>query len=82
MGKYNDGTKAARKALVERLHDAMVRSVAGTQRQPVSKIRWTTAGVQFPHRRDGAFSDQHCRKVLDDLKAAFRQRLKAAINLA
>src|SRR5207247_536871 len=56
MGKYNDGTHERRPALVNRLYDAMVRSIKNVHVEPVSGMQWKTADVQFPLRSDGAFS--------------------------
>ena len=82
MGKYNDGSREARKQLTDRIYDAMKRSVAHLQRQPITPIRWRTIGLRFPPRKDAAFSEQSSREILNNPKSAFSRRLKAAINLA
>ena len=82
MGKYNDRSRAARKTLTNRIHDAMKRSVAHVKLQPVSPIRWQTIAVHFPPRRDPAFMEQANRELLADPKAKFGVHLKAAFNLA
>ena len=77
-----DGTREARQALSERLYDAMRRSVAALERQPVSRVRWDSAPFRFAARRDLAFTEEPNRRILADPNAAFAQRLKAAINIA
>ena len=56
MGKYNDGTPAAREALSGRLFDAMARSAAEIKRQPVARISWKTTSVEFPLRADASLA--------------------------
>jgi hypothetical protein len=82
MGKYNDGTPAARAALSERLYEAMARAAAHGERQPVTRIAWTTKAVEFPPRTEPEFSADACRKVLGQADKPFPERLKAAMLLA
>jgi len=84
MGKYNDGTPAAREALAGRLYDAMTRSArtASANKQPVTPIRWKTKAVRFPLRSEEGFSEETQERILSDPKAAFGKRLKAAMLLA
>jgi len=76
MGKYNDGTPAAREALSGRLFDAMARSAAEIKRQPVARISWKTTSVEFPLRADAEFSAERVRQVMHQAGAG---RLKAAM---
>lgn len=82
MGKCNDGSRAARAALTDRIHDAMRRCVADLKLAAVAPILWQTIDVRFPPRRDVAFSAETCRRVLASDNAPFADRLKAAFNLA
>jgi hypothetical protein len=82
MGKYNDGTHERRPALVNRLYDAMVRSIKNVHVEPVSGMQWKTADVQFPLRSDGAFSEEASRKILADGKAPVEAAFNAAWALA
>jgi hypothetical protein len=89
MGKYNNGSREARRELVDRLYDAMLRSVndaaeseSHATRQPVTAIRWKSIPVQFPLRSDAPFTAEDQRVILANHKAGFSQRLKAAMLLA
>ena len=84
MGKYNNGTPAAREALAGRLYDAMVRSAdaASANKQPVTPIRWKTKAAHFPLRTETGFSMETQEQILSAPKAAFDKRLKAAMLLA
>ncbi len=49
-GKYNDGSKEMRPVLTERMVDAMVRSEAGLQPEPIQGIKWATHDILPPPR--------------------------------
>ncbi|MEE3371516.1 MAG: hypothetical protein VX346_19445 [Planctomycetota bacterium] len=83
MGKYNDGTRAVRASLVDRLYDAMARAAkAGGNKQPVTPIRWKTTSVQFPLRSDRPFSVKAQQEILASADSSFGRRLKAAMLMA
>jgi len=82
FGKYNDGTRAARDRLVERLDRGMRQSVASVTPYPVDSFDWRTVPVRFGSRREPSFSSDQCRRVLADPKSSDSQKLKAAITLA
>ena len=82
MGKYNNGTRAARAELADRVYDAILRSVADVDPQTVSPIHWRTEDVRFPLRADKQFLGEHNRRILADSSASFRTKLKAGFNLA
>jgi len=82
MGKYNDGTPAARQALADRLYDGMIRSVQSIRREPVSPIEWKTADLRLPLRSGEAFSGPTLRRVMGDTTQLDEDRIKAAMNLA
>jgi len=44
-GKYNDGTPEARRELTDRLHDALLRSVAGLRPEPIRQVGWHTQPI-------------------------------------
>lgn len=85
VGKYNDGTRAARDRLALRLHDAMVRSstaqpdvaVNVTTLKP-TEISWTSAPIPFTVREDGAFNPGLLQSQLAP-EQAFSTRLTAAM---
>ena len=82
FGKYNDGTRAARDRLVERLDRGMRQSVSEVKRFRVDGFGWKSLPVRFGSRREPTFSSKHCRRVLADAGASDSQRLRAAITLA
>lgn len=82
MGKYNDGSVEARAELADRLHDAMVKSVAGVSLQPVSRIGFSSNSVQFSARQDGEFAEAAVRQRVPDKEASNAARIKAASILA
>ena len=82
MGKYNDGSRAARSALAERLYDAMRRSTASVERRAVARIRWKSVRMRLAVRSDDVFSEERSRRILADSSADVASRLKAAIHVA
>ncbi len=82
MGKYNDGTRAARTKLAQRLYDAMDRSASNVERRAIGPIRWKTLDLRLPIRRDSDSIEALNRQIVDDPGASHRQKLKAAFNLA
>ena len=85
VGKYNDGTRAAREQLASRLRDAMQRtnlahpdtSVQIGLLQPTD-IVWTSAPIKFTVREDGAFNPNLLRQQLAPVQP-FSTRLTAAM---
>jgi hypothetical protein len=79
MGKYNDGTRAARQELSDRLFDAMQRSVQAARREPVSPLAWKTVDLRLPSRSEKEFQEAEARRVLADSHAPAHARVKAAM---
>jgi hypothetical protein len=82
MGKYNDGTLAARAELAERLYQGMRAALANVQRHPASRLAWRTEPLKFPLRTDASFTADTCRATLADARQSFNARLRAAMCLA
>ena len=85
VGKYNDGTRAARGQLTSRLHDAMVRSSAAKPDVALdvvnlkpTDVAWATAPIRFTVREDGAFNPGLLQSQLAP-EQAFSTRLMAAM---
>ena len=85
VGKYNDGTRAAREQLASRLHDAMVRSSAAKPEVALdvanlkpTDVAWATAPIGFTVREDGAFNPGLLQSQLAP-EQAFSTRLTAAM---
>lgn len=52
VGKYNDGTDAAREALAERLKQGIRDSVKATQWTSPGDVEWRAENIRLPHRPD------------------------------
>lgn len=85
VGKYNDGSRAAREQLAARLRDAMHRSTVAAPdvavdvtKLPSSEISWKTAPIAFSPRDDGAFNPDLLKSQLDPGQP-FSTRLTAAM---
>jgi len=50
VGKYNDGSEAARQALAVRLRQSMEAAIAAAHFAPVTAMRWQTADLTLPPR--------------------------------
>lgn len=82
LGKYNDGTRAAQRALADRLYDGTVRSIANIRREPVSPIQWKTVDLRLPLRSGEEFSRAASRRVMADTAKTDDERVRAAMCLA
>jgi len=82
FGKYNDGSREARKRLAERVYNGMKRSLASIKRTKVTSLEWRVLPVAFGTNRAPAFSSDACRRVLENPRSADSARLKAAVTLA
>jgi hypothetical protein len=81
-GKYNDGEKANRIVLRDRIHRAMVNSSESTVRFPITKLDWRVESVKFSPRKDVSFTKKASEAVLNDPKATAAKRNNAAFQLA
>src|SRR5262249_35027576 len=83
MGKYNDGALSTRAELAGRLRAAVASSEAAIRDcSPVTPIRWSSAEVYLPLRREPEFSEDVCRQTVQDARARPGDRIKAAMILA
>lgn len=82
MGKYNNGSREARKGLTDRIYNAMKCSLDKVERKPAKTLEWQTVDVNFPVRRAAAFLEDRNRAILKDPNSKYSQVIKAAINLA
>ncbi len=85
MGKYNDGSEEAQAALTKRMLTGLRAAVAdcdANQRQPVSSFTWRAVAVELPLRRDAAFTLQAARKIAEDERVGFSERLRKAMLVA
>jgi len=81
-GKYNDGSKAQRPILAERMRKGMQAAWEATKKTPITAadVEWRTQPVLLPVA-EHLVADE-LRKTLDDEKADFKTRGAAARNLA
>lgn len=79
-GKYNDGEKANRVVLTERIHAAMIESEAKTQRVPVSKVEWRVKPLVLT--ADPEFSEEQMLKVIGNEKDGASVRIGAAMRVS
>ncbi|MFO0801590.1 MAG: hypothetical protein U0791_00515 [Gemmataceae bacterium] len=81
-GKYNDGSKANRVILRDRIHKAMKASLTATKQQPVDGWEWRFEPVKFLPRKEPSFGEEASRKALEDPKATAAKRNNSAYQLA
>ena len=81
-GKYNDGSKANRVILRDRIYNAMAASFKGTKRQAVESWEWRYEPVKFLPRKEASFGAEASTKSLEDPKATAAKRNNAAYQLA
>lgn len=81
-GKYNDGSKANRPLLRDRMYTALKAAWKATKRHPLTTWQWRVEPIHLPPRREKIFGEEASRKVLGDAKADKARRGNAAFQLA
>ena len=81
-GKYNDGAKANRAILRDRMFDAMKSSFKSTRRMAVTGWDWRVEPVKLLPRKEASFGEVASKLALADEKAAKARRGNAALQLA
>jgi hypothetical protein len=81
-GKYNDGGKANRAVLRDRIFEAMKTAWKATERQPLRAWEWRVEPLKLSARREPSFGEEESRKSLDDVKAVKARRGNGAFQLA
>ena len=82
MGKYNDGSRAARDELTERLLAGMEASAATTRWMPLGRVQWRSRPVVLPLPADAEKMLAAKRAQLADPKGADIPRVRAATQVA
>lgn len=82
MGKYNDGTPAARAELADRLYAGMAAAAKATRFMPVGRIRWRALPVILPLPADMEARLAKDRALVANPKADVVARVRAACRLA
>jgi len=81
-GKYNDGAKANRPLLRDRIYAALKSAWEATKRHPLTSYEWRIEPIRFAPRREKSFGEDESRKALADAKAVKARRGNAAFQLA
>ncbi|HTU91322.1 MAG TPA: hypothetical protein VMF69_14675 [Gemmataceae bacterium] len=81
-GKYNDGSKANRPLLRDRMYTALKAAWKATKRHPLTAWQWRVEPIRLPPRREKSFGEEESRKVLGDAQAVKARRGNAAFQLA
>jgi hypothetical protein len=81
-GKYNDGAKANRPILRDRIFEAMKAAWKATERYPLAQSAWRVEAVKLPARTHKSFDEEESRKVLENPKESKAKRINAAFQLA
>jgi hypothetical protein len=81
-GKYNDGAKANRVVLRDRMGMAKRAAWRASRRSAVQEWKWRVEPLQLQARREAAFRRDTSLKVLKDPKASPAARGNAAFQLA
>ena len=79
-GKYNDGSKANRALLAERIHAAMVASEQAAKRAPLPRVEWRSRPVVL--KANPVFSEERMMKVIENTATAPGIRIGAAMRVA
>ncbi len=82
MGKYNDGSRRARKELGDRLYAGMEAAIASTRFTPVSRIHWRTVPLLLPPKTDGRYNVAKNRVIMENPEADATSRVFAARRIA
>jgi len=81
-GKYNDGAKANRPVLRDRLYSGMQEAWKATKRHPIDGWVWRVEPLQMRLRREKSFSEEESKKNLEDAKAVKAKRGNGAFQMA
>lgn len=81
-GKYNDGAKANRPILRDRMYTALKAAWKATKRHPLTAWEWRVEPIRMPPRREKIFGEEQSREALGDAKANKARRGNAAFQLA
>jgi len=82
VGKYNDGTPAAREGLMQRLRAGMEAAIASTRFAPARRLRWRTVPLTLPLRTYPGHTPADFRRRLEDPEGKVESRVGNARALA
>jgi hypothetical protein len=81
-GKYNDGSKANRPILRDRMHSAMKAAWKATVRHRIETWSWRVEPLKLSPRKEKSFTEEESKKALADPKAPKARRGNAAFQLS
>lgn len=81
-GKYNDGSKANRPILRDRIYDGMVAAWKATKTRPVSGWEYRSVPVTLPVRKEASFGEELSLTDMKDEQKPIARRNNAALQLA
>ena len=81
-GKYNDGSRANRPVLRDRIYTALKAAWKATKRFPLTTWEWRVEPIRFAPRHEKSFGEEESRKALGNAKADKARRGNAAFQLA
>lgn len=79
-GKYNDGSKARRPVLTQRIYDGMLKSTRLLKPESIHSLDWTTHDILPPP--DARFSEDAILKQIQDSSRAVSQRNRPSYTVA
>lgn len=81
-GKYNDGAKANRAVLRDRIYTAMAAAWKDSRRTQIKGWDWRFEAVKLPPRAEASFALAESKKLLEDPRAPAARRNNAAYQIA
>ncbi len=81
-GKYNDGTPESRAGLIQRLHEAMVRSSDAVEKIPLTAMHFRKSSLRLDYASKAELAADVLQKQLKDASVKTETRILAAMGLA
>ncbi len=81
-GKFNDGSKASRVRLTDRIHQAMLSSWKNTTKHPLGQIQFRNTKLELEYFDHAALKPERLQKVLNDESVRTEDRILAAMGLS
>ncbi len=81
-GKFNDGSKASRVRLTDRIHQAMLSSWKNTKKHSLDQIQFRNTNLELEYFDHAALKPERLQKVLSDKSVRTEDRILAAMGLS
>jgi hypothetical protein len=82
VGKYNDGSGAAREGLAERLLEGMREAIGATRLKPAGRLRWRATSLKLPLKTDPDSTPAALREIIGSEGRSAIERYRTAIAAA